>query len=167
VVDPGVPTSPTFALIRSDLGAIGDACGESPDIAVCPTAVFNAVANLFEANRRWTVVNTARGQVKLDAGFEGLEIDGCMIVKARRATANQIYYLNTNHVHVEFLPDTTFPPDVYQMMRADDGYGSVPLGFSYSMLAKLGPADRAQVLAQMQLVVERPSSCGIRKNVAT
>lgn len=167
VVDPGVLTAPTFALVRSDLGQIGDACGEQPDIAVCGTAVFNAVANLFDPNRRWNMVNTARGKVMLDAGYEGIEIDGCMFVKARRATANRIYYLNTNHVRVEFLPDTTFPPEVYQQVQADDGYGSVPLGFSYSMLAKLGPADRAQVLAQMQLVVDKPSSCGVRKNVAT
>lgn len=167
VVDPGVLTPITFNLIRSDLGAIGDACGEAPDVAVCSTAVFNAVAGQFDPNRRWTIVNTSRGKINLDAGYEGIEVDGTMFVKARRATANWIYYLNTNYVHVEYLPDTEFPPDVYQMVQADDGYGSVPLGFSYSMLAKLGPADRAQVLAQMQLVVKKPKSCGVRKNVQT
>ena len=167
VVDPGAATPISFEQIRTDLGTIADNCGEQPDIAVCPTAVFNKVAALFDPNRRWTMVNTSRGEVKLDAGYEGLEVDNCMFVKARSASANRIYYINTSQVRIEFLPDSQFPPDVYQMMAANDGYGSVPLGFSYSMLAKLGPADRAQILAQMQLVVEKPKSCGVRKNVAT
>ena len=165
VVDPGALTAPTIAQIRSDIGAIGDASGEAPDVAVCSTAVFNAVANLFDANRRYTMMNTSRGQIMLDAGFEGIEVDGCMFVKAYRATVNRIYYLNTANVHIEYLPDSSMPPEVYNQVVADDGYGFVPFGFSYSMLAKLGPADRAQVLSTMQLVVKKPKSCGMRKNV--
>ncbi len=166
VVDPGSPQPISFAQIRSDLGVIGDACGESPDIAVCSTAVFNQVVAMFDSNRRWESVNTARGQIKLDAGYEGVQVDNCMFVKARRATANQIYYLNTNYVHFETLPDSTYPPEVYQMVQAEDGYGSVPLSFHYEMLAKTGPSSKAEVLAQMNLVVKRPNACGIRKNVA-
>lgn len=167
VVDPGVSTAPTIALIRKDLGTIGDACGETPDLAVCSTAVFNTVAGLFDANRRWNIVNTARGSIQLDAGYEGIEVDGCMFVKAHQATANQIYYINSNYVEIQFLPDATYPPEVYQMVNANDGYGSVPLGFHYEMLAKTGPASKAEVLAQMQLVVKKPNACGVRKNVQT
>ncbi len=166
VVDPGTLTALTFAQIRSDLGTIGDACGESPDLAVCSTAVFNQVVGLFDSNRRWESVNTARGQIKLDNGYEGVQVDNCMFVKARKATANQIYYINTNFTHFETLPDSTYPPEVYSMVPADDGYGSVPFGFHYEMLAKAGPSSKAEVLAQMQLVVKRPNSCGVRKNVS-
>jgi hypothetical protein len=165
VVDPGSLTQVTFAQIRSDLGVIGDACGESPDLAVCSTAVFNQIAGLFDSNRRWESVNTSRGNIMLNNGYEGVMVDNCMFVKARRATANQIYYLNSNYVHFETLPDGTYPPEVYQMVQATDGYGSVPLDFHYEMLAKTGPSSKAEVLAQMQLVVERPNSCGVRKNV--
>jgi len=165
VVDPGSLTNPSIAQIRSDLGAISDACGEQPDVALCSTAVFNSVANLFDSSRRWSMVNTSRGEVSLNAGFEGIEVDGCMFVKAYRATANQIYYLNSNHVEIQYLADTTYPAEVYNQVQAEDGFGAVPLGFSYSMLAKNGPADRAQVLAQMQLCVKRPNTCGVRKNV--
>lgn len=165
VVDPGSLTALTFAQIRSDLGAIGDLCGESPDLAVCPTAVFNQVAGLFDSNRRWESVNTSRGNIPLVNGYEGIMVDNCMFVKARRATANQIYYLNSNFVHFETLPDTTYPPEVYSMVQATDGYGSVPFDFHYEMLAKTGPSSKAEVLAQMQLVVKRPNACGVRKNV--
>lgn len=165
VSDPGSLTALTFAQIRSDLGTIGDTCGESPDIAVCSTAVFNQVAGLFDSNRRWDSVTTARGNIMLNNGYEGIQVDNCMFVKARKATANQIYYLNSNYVHFETLPDTSYPPEVYQMVQANDGFGSVPFGFHYEMLAKTGPSSKAEVLAQMQLVVARPNACGVRKNV--
>jgi hypothetical protein len=165
VVDPGVATNLTFQQLRTDIGAIGDECGESPDLAFCGTAVFNQVAALFDSNRRWESVTTSRGSIKLDNGYEGIQVDNCMFVKARKATANTIYYVNSNFVHIETLPDSTYPPEVYQMIQADDGYGSVPLGFHYEMLAKNGPASRAEVLAQAQLVVKRPNSCGVRLNV--
>lgn len=166
VVDPGSLTPLTFAQIRSDLGTIGDACGESPDLAVCSTAVFNQVVGLFDQNRRWDSVTTARGDIKLSNGYEGVQVDNCMFIKARKATANQIYYLNSNYVHFETLPDASYPPEVYQQVPADDGYGSVPLAFHYEMLAKTGPSSKAEVLAQMQLVVKRPNACGTRKNVS-
>lgn len=165
VIDPGALTPITFAQIRSDIGVIGDKCGESPDLAVCGTAVFNQVVGLFDSNRRWESVTTARGSIKLDNGYEGVQVDNCMFVKARKATANQIYYINSNFTHFEFLPDTTYPPEVYQMVQADDGYGSVPLGFHYEMLAKMGPASKAEVLAQLNIVCKRPNSGGVRKNV--
>ncbi len=166
VVDPGSLTAITTAQIRSDLGTIGDVCGESPDIAVCSTAVFNAVVGTFDSSRRWeSAAQTARGNILLNNGYEGVMIDNCVFVKARKATANQIYYLNSRYVHFETLPDASYPPTVYQMVQATDGYGSVPFGFHYEMLAKTGPSDKAEVLAQLQLVVTRPNACGVRKNV--
>lgn len=167
VVDPGSLTSPTLSLIRADLGSIYDSCGETPDLAIAPTAVFNAVAGLFDANRRWNVVNTARGKVNLDAGYEGIEVDGCMFVKSKDATANQIYYLNSNYVHFETLPDARVPDEVLNATTPDDGYGSVPLDMVFEPLAKNGPSSRGESLATVQLVVERPNACGVRKNVAT
>ena len=166
VVDPGSATAISLNQIRTDLGNIGDACGESPDIAVCPTAVFNQVAGLFDANRRYNVVNTARGKINLDAGYEGIEVDGCMFVKAYKATANQIYYLNSDSVHVEVLPDANVPFEILDAVQADDGFGSVPLDMTFEPLAKNGPATRGEVLSTVQLKVERPNTCGVRKNVS-
>lgn len=164
VVDPGVLTTPTLPLIRKDLGSIYDACGEFPDIAVAPTSVFNAIAGQFDANRRWTTVNTARGQITLDAGYEGIQIDNCMFFKSKDATANQIYYLNSNYVEVVTLPDSEVPLDVLDAVQATDGYGSVPLDMKLHPLAEVGPAKRAEVLSNVQLRVRKPNACGVRKN---
>lgn len=165
VVDPGSLTAVTLANIRSDLGLIGDACGESPDLAVCSTAVFNAVANLFTPNLRWNAVDTARGNITLNHGYEGVMVDNCMFVKARKATANQIYYINSRYAHFEYLPDSTYDPEVYKQVAATDGFGSVPFGFKYKMLGYNGPSAKATIMSQMQLVVPKPSAHGVRKNV--
>lgn len=166
VVDPGSLTSPTISLIRADLGHIYDQCGETPDIAVAPTAVFNAVAGLFDANRRWAQVNTARGNIKLDAGYEGIEVDGCMFVKSKDAAANRIHYLNSNYVHFETLPDSRVPNEILEAATPDDGYGSIPLDMVFEPLAKNGPSSRGESLASVQLVVKKPNACGTRLNVA-
>jgi len=165
VVDPGSATNISIAQIRTDIGQIGENCGESPDIAVCSTGVFNAVANLFDTNRRWNMVNTSRGQIKLDAGYEGIEVDGCMFVKAFKATANQIYYLNSDHAEIQTLPDARVPFEVMDALSADDGYGSVPLDMMFEPLAKTGPLTKGEVLTTVQLKIERPNTCGVRKNV--
>lgn len=164
VVDPGVLTTVTLPLIRKDLGAIYDQCGETPDVAVAPTSVFNAIASQFDANRRWTQVNTARGTVMLDAGYEGIQVDNCMFVKSKDATANQIYYINTNYVDIVTLPDSSVPLDIQDAVGATDGFGSIPLDMSFHALAEVGPAKRAEILAQCQLRVRKPNACGVRKN---
>lgn len=170
VVDPGSLTAPTFKQIRTDIQTIFDASGETPDIAVCPGAVFNKVGSLFDPNRHYVQdVVTARGMVKLDMGFEGIMVDSTLFVKDKDATANTIRYINSNHVRVEYLPPAS--PAVRKLLeelvQADDGFGALPLGFIYEMLAKTGDSDKAQVKSYLQLVCDKPNSCGTRKNVAT
>lgn len=168
VVDPGVLTAPTFALIRDDIRQIYEASGENPDVAVCAPAVFNKIGSLFDSTRRQIdQVMTARGAVRLDFGFQALEVDGTLFVKDKDATANQIYYLNTNHVRIEYLPAVQPPGVPAGAAPANDGFGPVPLGMTYEMLAKLGASDRAQVVSMLQLVVDRPDACGVRLNVST
>lgn len=168
VIDPGSLTAPTFALIRDDIRQIYEASGENPDLAVCSPSVFNVVGGLFDATRRQIdQVMTARGAVRLDFGFQALEVDGTLFVKDKDATANKIYYLNSNHVRIEYLESAQPPGVPAQPMVANDGFGTVPLGITYEMLAKLGDSDRAQAKTYVQLVVDRPDACGVRVNVAT
>lgn len=169
VVDPGSLTAPTLAQVRDDMRLIYEASGENPDIAVCAPSVFNKIGSLFDATRRQIDnIQTARGMVRLDFGWQALEVDGMVFLKDKDATANQIYYLNSNHVKLQYLP----PADQQAMLQtqtvmveADDGFGAVPLGFKYEKLAKLGASERAEITSTLQLVVDRPNSCGIRKNV--
>ncbi len=170
VVDPGTLTPPTFALIRDDLSKIYTASGENPDIALCSPAVFNTVGNLFDQTRRqMDFVRTANGSVKLDFGFQALEVDGCVFVKDKDATVNAIFYLNTSVVELQYLPSASQNAMLETMdatVQADDGFGQVPLGMKYEMLAKTGPSEKAEILATTQLVVSRPNKCGTRLNVA-
>lgn len=170
VVDPGAPTAVTFALIRDDIRKVYEASGENPDVAMCSPSVFNTIGALFDATRRQIDgVRTARGDIKLDFGYSALEVDGTVFVKDKDCTASTIYYLNTNYVELQYLPSATQDRMIDGLnlpVQADDGFGRVPLGFKYEMLAKTGPSEKAEILATTQLVVSRPSTCGTRKNVA-
>lgn len=167
VVDPGALTAPTFALIRDDIRKIYEASGEKPDVAFCKPDVFNKIGSLFDATRRQIQeIQTARGIVKLDAGFGALEIDGCMFVMDKDATANRIYYVNTSHARVEYLPPDEETVEATGMtLQTSDGFGMTPLGMTYEPIAKLGDSKRAQCKTYLQLVVDQPNSCGVRKNV--
>jgi hypothetical protein len=171
VVDPGAPTAPTFALLRDDVRVIYTACGRNPDLAVCSPAVFNKIGSLFDATRRnIEVVNTARGGVKLDMGFQALELDGMFFIKERQATASRIYYLQTDLMELCVLPsaDQRMLMSVGALdVSANDGFGPVPMSFHYEMLAKTGASEKAQILSNSQLVVRRPNAFGCRKNVST
>lgn len=166
VVDPGVLTDPTFALMRDDVRQVYEACGEQPDLAPCSPAVFNKIGGLFDATRRQVdQVMTARGQIRLDFGLQALEMDGMMFVRDKDATAHTIYYVNSEHVELQYLPSQLMSGLPQEGDTPDDGFGAVPLGMTYEMLAKLGPSERAHVRATVQLVVNRPNSCGVRLNV--
>lgn len=169
VADPGVPTAPTLKQIKDDLGLIYDASGEVPEIALVPTAVFNKIEALFEPNIRYVKeIVTARGPMVLESGYEGINIGGCNFLRDKDAAAGTIEYINSNYVEIEYLPPDI--PGLEALMAsvpADDGYGALPLGFVYEMLAKTGDSTKAMVKSYLQLKVSRPNACGMRKNVAT
>lgn len=166
VIDPGSLTAPTLAQIRTDMAAIYTSSGENPDVAIAGPAVFNKIGSLFDATRRQVDnIQTARGSLRLDFGWQALEVDGMVFIKDKDASANQIYYLNTNHVKLQYLPPVGQPETPTQMVDADDGFGAVPLGFKYEKLAKLGASERAEITSTLQLVIDRPNSCGMRFNV--
>lgn len=167
VVDPGVSTGATFNLIRSDLAAIAKACGEKPDVAYVGLSTYNAIAGLFDTNLRYTKVTTARGVVILENGMDAVIIDGCQFLPCYDAPEGKIYYINSNYVEIRLLPNKRFMFAMgSQDIMGNDGFGIVPLLMHFDMLAKNGPSERAEITLQSQLIVRRPNSCGIRKNVA-
>lgn len=168
VFDPGALTQLTLAQIRDDQRLIYEASGRFPDVALVAPSVFNSVGNLFDANRRYMFdIVTARGPVKLDASLGAIEVDGTMFIRDKDATANQIYYINTNHMELQYLPPAGQPVDEdAEMMNADDGFGEILLGMKYEMLAKTGASEKAEIRTTTQLKIDRPNAFGIRKNVA-
>ncbi len=169
VIDPGSSTAPTMALLRDDIRQIYESCGENPDLALVNPAGFNKVGSLFDNTRRQVsdVVSVARGLIKLDFGFAALEVDGTMFMKDKDATAGSLYYLNTNHVELQYLPSVHMSGLPQGETVADDGFGPVPLGMTYEMLAKTSTGEKAIVRASVQIKVDRPNTCGTRLHLNT
>jgi hypothetical protein len=167
VIDPGSPTAVSLSDIRKDINStIYSRCGEQPDLALCSPAVFNTLGDLFTELRRYNQpVTSMSNGAELDASVGALSFEGCTFIKDKDATADQIYYLNTNYVYFEYLPqdDAT----IGQNTELDDGHGPIPLGARFKKLATTGSAEKATLQAFAQLVVERPNACGLRKNVLT
>lgn len=169
VIDPGSANQLTLAQIRKDRTAIYTQSGYWPDLALCSPNVFNELGNLFDDNRRYVQqIETARGTVQLNAGFDALMVGGTAFLQDKDATANQIYYLNSNFVELQVLPTANSPslteaPNA--IVQANDGFGTIPLGFRYKKLATTGSSEKAQVGVTIELAVKRPNACGIRKNV--
>ncbi len=177
VVDPGTPTAITFGQIREDVQEIYVQCGEYPDVALCHPKVFNQIVSLFDSSKQFTVnvVETARGAVKLTNSQAGVEVDGVVFLKDKDATVTgtqgSIYYLNTNYIELQTLPQPQAPtlmavPGGDQMFTANDGFGPVPLMLHYEKLAKTGDSEKAQIKFYGELCVKKRNAFGTRKNVA-
>lgn len=171
-VNPGSLQPLSFAQIRADMAAIYIASGEQPDIALCDPYTFNTVGSLFDANRRYLVdtVDVSKGVIKLEGGFQAIEFEGMYFIKDKDSPANQITYLSSEYVHMEYLPP---PADLMAQLgelgmeeQANDGYGTIPLGFWVEKLAKTGDSDKYMMTWNGQLVVRRPNACGTRLNIA-
>jgi len=173
LVDPGSATSITLAQIRTDLAGIYTACGEHPDVAVCSPGVFNSVMGLFDSRTTYVKqldqIETRRGKISFGSFSQAAEVEGVILLKDKDATAGQIYYLNTNHVSLvpqvspKMLELGVVPG---QVLTANDGFGPIPLLMTLEALAKTGDSDKYSVKCYLELKVDRPNSCGVRKNVA-
>jgi hypothetical protein len=173
VIDPGAPTKPTLDAIRGDINTkIYTASGEQPDLACCSPAVLNRRGSLFNELRRYTdpvrEINTAKGKVVLDASVGAIEFEGCTFIKDKDATPNEIVYVNSDYVHFEYLPQQD-EAEVIEAMAKDvqleDGFGPIPLGARFKKLATSGSSEKATMQVFMNLVVEKPNACGVRRNI--
>jgi hypothetical protein len=166
VVAPGSATALTKALVREDLAQIKVASGERPNLAVCHPSVFKKVLETFDVQRQYQTLTTSVGRVALgESALETVMIEGCMFVEDKDGYADAtaggtIYYLNTNFVYTTTLPYTA-PLGVEGRLMSD----GLPFDFDYIRLAKTAHASKAAVRNMIQLVVEKPNTCGMRKNV--
>jgi hypothetical protein len=164
----------TLSQIRKDITVtIYNACGDTPDIAVCSAELFEVIGALFQEFRRHPVpavteVQTARGTVRLDGSLGAIEFEGCVFFKDKDATANTIYYLNSENVEVEWLPQVASSPlpDASVDASADDGRGVLPLGMKLKRLGPKGASSDLTLQAIAQLAVRNPKACGRRINIA-
>lgn len=168
VVNPGSLTDITLALIRSDLSTIYDNCGETPDIALCSSAVWNKIAALFTEIRRINQTVDGAGRVVLDGSANEIVVDGCRFLKDKDCTANAIYYLNTNYLYWANLPmESTDDMELIARVPLQTGFGTSIVQGNIFRLARTGAARKFTIQTQSQLVVKKPKAMGKRLNVAT
>ncbi len=181
IFNPGVATPITHAMLRKDVSDIKVACGMAPDLALCHPDVFNEIASTFDATRRYnqtTEMTNARGQIKLDASVNAVTISGCTYIEDKDATresgntSGRIYYLNSNFVEFELLPPKEIAGLLASMgivpgmlLRANDGFGEIPLLAAVVAMAKTGDADTFMAKSYLQLKVKSPKHCGVRRFV--
>lgn len=180
LVNPGVSTQLSLGQVREDLKEIQVQSGFVPNVALVHPGVFNEVGNLFDSQRRLiqtvTELTTMRGKILLSGGYAGIEVDGCVFIKDKDATlesgntSGRIYYLNTDFVDLNVLPqpefraafpDLNFEPEA--MLQANDGFGEVPLLAAVVKLAKTGDAAIYMAKTYAELRVRRPNACGMRR----
>lgn len=156
----------SIARIRNAVGdTIYTASGEQPTVAFAKPDVFNYVGSLYDSNRRYqtdVTVMTPRGAVKLDSSLGIIDVEGCILIKDKDAPANEIIFLNPDHVAIEYLPmvDESLLPEQVIEKSADDGYGGMPLGMYLKRVATLGASSRFSLQTYLQLAVDKPNSCG-------
>jgi len=173
VMDPGSATQPSLDQIRGDImDTIYTAGGEQPDLAFCRPAVFRKLGSLFTDLRRYNQpvgeITTAKGKVLLDASVGAIEFEGCTFVKDKDAPAGSILYINSDHCHIEYLPQTVPEMgEVAQDLELNDGFGAVPLAAKFYILGRTGAYRKATAQNFTQIVVDKPNACGIRKNIDT
>jgi hypothetical protein len=169
VFDPGSLTTITLTDLRGDLTDIEDESGEMPDLAFVSTDVWNRIANLFDSNRQYQIQTVGSdGEVVLKGGAQEIWIENCRFLRDRFAPANSIYYINSQYVSMRFLRTGMRPA-----WAADDGAdtaiqdnnGPLPIGMRVRKLARTGAAMKFSCQTTLQLRVERPNACGVRRNV--
>jgi hypothetical protein len=160
----GAPVALTH--LRTMLGeTIFNACGEQPQVGMCSAAVFNKVGALFDATRRQeqeVTIDTARGPITLKAGLGMIDIDGTVLIKDKDVPSGEIVFLNLDYVEGEYLPlsGEVEMPEATVVEAAQDGFGPIPLGYKVVELGRTGAKRKFSMMANVQIVVTRPNTCG-------
>lgn len=155
----------TRAQIQTDLATIMENCGERPDVAYVKPATLNQIKSLFDSQRMYTKeVYTARGKTVLDSSADVVVIDGCQFIEDKDCTANTIFYVNSNEVEIEVLPNVAGWGNPIQ---ANDGVQALMAGFYAYELGRTGDSRKASIAAKIQLKVRNPRACGKRTNIGS
>lgn len=171
VFDTGSLTTITQKLITQDLANIAILSNRRPNIALCNPLTFAAVENTFNVQRQFFTMaaNGIQQSFLGDVALPYLSIHGTRFVEDKdgygAANNGTIYYLNSQHARIEYVPYQ----DVNGFMTSTVSGGAqvpgVPLAMQFVPLAKAGNSSKAMVRCQLQLVVDRPNACGVRKNL--
>lgn len=144
-----------------------------PDLIVCDPDTFKKYGDTFTGSRQYRQDVFLRGQkISLDAGYSALDFDGIPVVQDVRCQANTMYFLNTNHVTLEQLPDPNTAGNQGRIITAsaetdqEQNIGGGVLQARFIPLSFDGGTYPFVLYVYPQLAVRRPNSCGKIINVA-
>lgn len=151
-------TSLSFANIREKLfRPFKDATGMYPEFVICPGAVFDKVAALFDDQTRILVDTISLGdgnggvrQVDLKrAGARAILVDGVPFVEDRFCTANTMYALHTDCLSWRQVPPAWASMDPGQIQQAVEQVtgDKVDINEITAMMAKARKSPTVQINA--------------------
>ena len=174
VTDPGTPTILSFDQIRADQAAIFSLCNMNPDIALVGPVTHTKVKGLFDQSRRWeseVKVGTAmRGEVILENRGSVVDVEGTQFIRDKDMAEGQILYLNTAHTDIiveRQAKNFGAPAELFSTLSPEElQWQKLLRAMKAVELARLGDARQFFVNIYLGLRLNRPNTCGWRKNVA-
>lgn len=152
-------------MMRASGRGIYEASAEPYDVIVCSPVLHEAYGLASHAERRWVdQVRTANGLVKLDAGYQVLEFDGRVMIQDNDCPADEMLFLNSQHMHIQQLPDRSDRVNgamgMASLAGTDDeflGSGKTKLQARIQPLHVQGDAFPFALYSYLQLCVKSPN----------
>lgn len=177
--DTGTLANLSFAMLRTTITNIRNACGKRPNLALCKPDVLDRIKSLFSVYPAYVGEVTLNGVVrKLTSGARAVYVEDVWFVDDPRCTSNVIYFLNTEYIKIRSMPQFTsqsFSPEQIaseikrltgETVRADEAsmlVGRALNGGIIPFIKRLGPTgnqENDQVIVYPQLQVIRRNAHG-------
>jgi hypothetical protein len=166
----------SVGMLREMRRRIYEKCGEKVDLIVGAPFQQEKYAETFGPNRRYldTVRRSDGAVIKLDGGYNVLELDGIPFIEDAQVPAGEVVFLNTRRVRFRTLPNDA--------SRINGGIGTMAIGGTPEEQMGEGKTKlvvRVQPLAIQgdsypfvlyiypQVQVEAPNTCGRIAGLAT
>jgi hypothetical protein len=172
----------TLALIKTQASTIAAISPKGrPDMAICTSAVFNTLENLFDGtvytqagrnDLQWGKVMTNAGMINargfrslawVSAGITFIEDPDCTNTAVTN-TSNCIYFLNSDSVELQYLDPAPVPymPDQQVVAASEQGMGQLgSLKFDLRARGRTTMADEFDIVAGLNVVVKDRPATGI------
>jgi hypothetical protein len=158
----GVPRALTLDLIRQGRRGVRTN-GGAVDLYVCDLTTFDRYGALIDPQRRYVdTVRTAKGEVKLDAGYKALEFEGAAFIGDKDAPAGTLVGLTTKWCEWRYLPKDQDLAGIMAQVASgqyEENAESFPAGLPVSVLplARTADAENFLVVVYPQFVCRRPN----------
>jgi hypothetical protein len=168
----------TKKILYTDLAEISNLGGLRPNLAICNPLVFAQIEALYDSNIQYIAdFSSITGSPVLGGGaVPTIIVNGCAFIEDADGyvdTTNNdgtIYYLNTDHIWIEVLPERMQVPgfDTLQVpaMQGATQMTSFDAGFAYKAVGRTAHAKKAVVSNMLQLCIDKPNAFGKRSNIS-